>query len=105
MKSKGQRIKELREKQGLTQSQLAKLINKSQGTIAHIEIDEHKGTFEILESLCKVFKVTSDYILFGINGKIEKEDLNEEGEKLLKEYKEYLKEKYPKKEYEKVGNL
>lgn len=104
MSTAGERIKNLREKNGLTQQQLAKMIGKSQGTIAHIEKDEHKGNFEILEKMCTLFHVSADYILFGKEATNDTE-LNEEGKKLLQEYKEYLKEKYPKEEYKQVENL
>ncbi len=101
----GERIKELRLRIGLKQSDLAEKLSVSRVTITNIENGKHKGTFELIKPLCEILGVTPNYLILGEERKItEKDELNEEGKKLLQEYQEYLKQKYPK-EYKQVGNL
>lgn len=105
MKTIGERIRKARENTNLKQTELAKLLNKSQGTITDIENGKNKGNFEILKEICIALNVSADWILFG-SEKQEKENLSDEGKRLLQEYKKYLEQNYPnKKDYEKVGNL
>lgn len=59
----GQRIKELRQEKGLTQKQLAELLFTTQSTIGKYEREELQPNIEALKKLCKVFEVSSDYIL------------------------------------------
>lgn len=59
----GQRIKELRQERGLTQIQLAELLFTTQSTIGKYEREELQPNIEVLKKLCKVFEVSSDYIL------------------------------------------
>lgn len=59
----GQRIKELRQEKGLTQMQLAELLFTTQSTIGKYEREELQPNIEALKKLCKVFEVSSDYIL------------------------------------------
>ena len=60
----GKRIKELRELKGLTQEQLAKLVNLSQQTIGHYEVNRANPDLETLEKFVKIFDCSFDY-LFG----------------------------------------
>lgn len=106
MNSIGERIKKIREEKRISQQELARKINKSQGTVAHLENNDHKGTFEILISICEVLNVSADWILFGKENDLDIDNLSDEGKKMLQEYKKYLEQNYPaKKEYEKAGNL
>lgn len=105
MKTIGERIRKARENANLKQTELAKLLNKSQGTVTDIENGKNKGNFEILKEICIALNVSADWILFG-SEKQEAEKLSDEGKRLLQEYKKYLEKNYPnKKEYEKAGNL
>lgn len=101
------RIKELREKRGLLQKEVAEKIGVTRETINNIENGKSKGNIEMIEPLCRVLGVTPTYLILG---KETSNDLglNPEGEKLYKEYLQYLREKYPKdqeKEYKKIENL
>lgn len=89
----------------MKQSDLAKIIGKASNTVTDIENGKNKGNFEILKEICIALNVSADWILFG-SKKQEKENLSEEGKRMLQEYKKYLEQNYPdKKEYEKAGNL
>jgi len=78
MTKTGKRLKQLREKRGLKQTQLADIMNVSNRTISVYE----KGTVvpptENLERLATFFDVTTDYLLGRTNNP--KVSLNERGE-------------------------
>ena len=60
------RIKELRKKKGINQTQLGEAIGVSSKSISMIENGQNKPTVQQIEKLSKFFNVTSDYLLFGI---------------------------------------
>lgn len=101
------RLKEARENAKMKQTELAERLGKAQTTIASMENGRSTESFKTLKSICEILNVSADWILFGNTGQPEEPDLNEEGCRLLEEYKEYLKERYPteEKEYTKAGNL
>ena len=59
---KAAKIKELREKQGLSQAQLAKKIGVSSSTIAMIESGAREGSLKNLTKIADFFGVTIDYL-------------------------------------------
>ncbi len=63
MQNFGKRIKELRQKAGLTQQQLAERIWVSKAAISNYELYERNPSPEILIKLAKVFHVSTDYLL------------------------------------------
>ena len=62
------RLRELREKKGISQKQLALALNISQGAIGNWESGTRKPNFEYVKVLAGYFDVTSDYLL-GIDEK------------------------------------
>lgn len=56
-------MKSLRENKGLTQAQLAELVNLSQQTIGHYEVDRAKPDLETLKKFADIFNCTTDYLL------------------------------------------
>lgn len=59
----GERIKELRKKNGLTQVDLAKLLNVTKGTVSTWETNSRKPSFETLDEMCGIFHVGMDYLI------------------------------------------
>ncbi len=57
------RIKELRKEKGLTQKQLAVLMNKSETGLASWEQGLSEPNINDLRLLCKIFEVSADYLL------------------------------------------
>lgn len=57
------RIRELREDNDLKQSDVAKILNKSQQGYSHIENGYADLSIKDLKELCKFYNVSSDYIL------------------------------------------
>lgn len=57
------RIKELRKEKGLTQKQLATLLNKSETGYASWEQGLSEPNVNDLRLLCKIFEVSADYLL------------------------------------------
>ncbi len=58
-----QRLRALREDRDLTQSDVAKVIQKSQQGYSHIENGRAELKIEDLAALCRFYGVTSDYII------------------------------------------
>lgn len=61
----GERIKDLRKRQGLNQREFAKKLEYSYGYIADLERGRQKPSRDFLEKLRHVFGISSDYILHG----------------------------------------
>lgn len=59
----GKRLKELRIEKGLTQKELAKKINTTQSTIGKYEREELQPNVEIIIQICKLFNISSDYLI------------------------------------------
>ena len=58
-----ERLKQLRSEKGMTQVQLAQMLDVSKGTIAMWETSKRKPSFEILSKLSDIFDRRMDYIL------------------------------------------
>lgn len=63
----GQKLKEIRKRFGLSQEQLAEIINVSRQSITKWESDNGLPDVSNLQELSKVFGVTVDYLLNGEN--------------------------------------
>lgn len=61
----GQRIKNLRTDLKYTQEQLAELIDKTKSNVSGYENDKFEPSAQTIIALCKVFNISSDYLLFG----------------------------------------
>ena len=61
--SLGNKLKYLREKNNLTQSELAKILNKSRSTIAGYEINDRQPDLDTLQKIAEYFNVSTDYLL------------------------------------------
>ncbi len=59
----GKKIKELRKEKGITQKELAKLVNKSETGVASWEQGLSEPCVNDIRLLCKIFEVPSDYLL------------------------------------------
>jgi len=57
------RLKELRESKGITQQELANIMNLSQQTIGHYEVGRAKPDADTLARLANYFETTVDYLL------------------------------------------
>ena len=59
----GQRIRELRIERGLTQAELAQMLNITQKTISKYENEFPDLNTNIIIACCEFFNVSSDYLL------------------------------------------
>lgn len=66
----GERIADLRKHRGLSQYQLAKLLNIATSTLGMYETGKRKPNVEMLEQIAEFFNVSTDYLL----GRDPKED-------------------------------
>ncbi len=67
MKEFGERLKELRAEKGITQKQLASVLNVSGNTVHSWECDKQEPSMAMLLVLSAYFEVSLDY-LFGKEG-------------------------------------
>ena len=59
----GVRLKELRETKGLTQKQLAEILNINSVTYLHYEKEQREPPLALLADLAKFYDVSTDYLL------------------------------------------
>ena len=59
----GERLRELRKAEGLTQKQLAEKLNISQKSLSKYECERLDMNTEIIIKICKLFQVAADYLL------------------------------------------
>ena len=59
----GQRLKELREAKGLTQKQVANLLNLHSVTYLHYEKAQREPPLQVLAEMAVFFEVSVDYLL------------------------------------------
>jgi transcriptional regulator with XRE-family HTH domain len=95
----GQKLKEIRKKFGLSQENLAEIMNVSRQAITKWENDNGLPDVSNLQELSKVFGITVDYLLNDENGlpalSMRKELDKEKYKNKLTMYTEVLKEYYP----------
>lgn len=59
----GKRLKELRESKGLTQKQVAQLLNLHSVTYLHYEKSQREPPLQVLAEMAKFFEVSTDFLL------------------------------------------
>ncbi len=84
-----ERIRELRDTQGLTQDAIGKVIGKSREAISKYEVGEHEPDLVVIAALAKYFDVTADYII----GITDDSELINGRRKSQGPYEKYLKDK------------
>ena len=82
-KSFGARIKEMREKRGLNQEQLAELLNMESRHLSRIETGKSFTTLENIEKIAEIFNVDISF-LFSFSHKKDKNELIKEIDLFLK---------------------
>lgn len=96
----GQKLKEIRKRFGLSQEQLAEIMNVSRQAITKWENDVGLPDISNLQELSKVFGITVDYLLNNENSlpalSMKKKLDREKYKNKLTMYSEILKEYYPK---------
>lgn len=63
MKSFSKRLKELRQKKGLTQQELGTILSVNQRTISYWENSVSEPNYDMLVKIANYFDVSSDYLL------------------------------------------
>ena len=62
MATMGERIKELRKANGMTQTELAEKMGVTKGTVSTWETDSRKPSFKTLDQLCELFDKSMGYV-------------------------------------------
>ncbi len=79
----GARIKELRKKRGINQTELAKAVNSSTTVISMIESNKGNPTIEVLNALSEYFDVSADFILKGEKTEINQNDISKTEKEII----------------------
>ena len=82
----GERIKKLRTEKGLSQSQLAEMVNISYPQMSRYEIKGVQPPADVLKRLADVFGTTADYIISGNSNEKIKDSLKDA--ELIKQFQE-----------------
>jgi transcriptional regulator with XRE-family HTH domain len=85
MNKYGLRLKQLREQNGYSQEELAKLLNTSRSRIGMYEQGRRQPDFEMQEAIADLFNVTIDYLF----GRKDEELLEADNVKALELYHQY----------------
>ena len=91
----GERLKEIRKDRGDTQTDLAKKLKVSLPTIKSWESEKSSPSHEMLVAICKLYHVSSDYLL-GLSNvdplflEQSKEQLSKESKELIQFFEEFL---------------
>lgn len=89
----GVRIKALREEKGLTQNELAKMLNVTKSTISYYENNKRVPIVSNLHDLARVFNVSYDYLMGNDSFEIaEDSDTKKYGMYMANEEIEFIKE-------------
>lgn len=100
------RLKELRKEKGLTQIELAKLLNVSDRSVGFYETGERDPDTDTLKLLADFFNVSIDYLLCRTNNRyfesnetkvfhnLDVSGLPDEAIKQVEDYIEFVKQKY-----------
>lgn len=75
----GQKIVTLRRKRGLSQKELAQMLNVTTGKVAEWESDETSPSIQEISRICVLFKISSDYLI------MEEKSITEHTEKHVNE--------------------
>ncbi len=59
----GEKLRDLRESAGLTQTQLGKALRMTQRRVSYIECDRYEPSMEDLITICRYFRISADYLL------------------------------------------
>ena len=59
----GEKMKNLREDNDLTQGQLGEKLNMTQRKISYIENDKYEPSIDDIKTICTFFNVSADYML------------------------------------------
>ena len=59
----GEKIKNLREDNDLTQGELGKLVNMTQRKISYIENNKYEPSIDDIRALCLFFNISADFLL------------------------------------------
>ena len=104
----GDRLKSLRKKENLTQSQFAEKIGLPRTTYANYENNSREPSKEILEKIATVLNITVEFLIYGdltekpdVTIALHNDDgidseLPEEAKKEIANFIEYVKNKYKK---------
>ncbi|TQR42550.1 helix-turn-helix domain-containing protein [Paenibacillus popilliae] len=61
----GERIREIRKKNKMNQTEFSNLIGVSQGTLSEIEVNKYNPSLETILAIIKVFNINATWFLFG----------------------------------------
>lgn len=82
--SLGNNLLDLRKKKGLSQEEVAEILNVSRQTVSKWETDGSQPDFDKLKPLCELYNISADELLFGKNNVSNEEKVSENDIDMLK---------------------
>ena len=91
----GERLKKLRNQEGMTQQQLANRLGVTKSVVSYYELQERYPSPEILIKLASIFHVSTDYLLGIINEEqLSLSNLSEDDIRIVKSLVSHLQNKH-----------
>lgn len=82
------KLKEIRQSKGLSQTEIAKILNITQASYSHYENGRNQPTYELLTNIADFYKVTVDELIgHKVPYLIDKSDFNEVQLEIIEELK------------------
>lgn len=86
----GKRIAALRKEKGLSQYELADRLGFSRGKLANYEQGTREPDYETLIKIADFFEVSTDYLLRGVDPKVQDKIFEDEAKRILNDPKTFL---------------
>ncbi|MGR3287141.1 helix-turn-helix domain-containing protein [Bacillus sonorensis] len=87
----GDRLRELRKKRpNLSQKELGKHLGLAESTISMYEQNRREPEYEILIKIADYFEVSTDYLLRGVDPKVQDKIFEDEAKRILNDPKTFL---------------
>ncbi len=79
----GKRITSLRKNAGYTQEELAKKLNITRSALSQYELGSRNPDYDLLIKIADFFEVSTDYLLRGVDPKVQDKIFEDEAKRLL----------------------
>ncbi|MCY8438574.1 MULTISPECIES: helix-turn-helix domain-containing protein [Bacillus] len=86
----GKRITSLRKNAGYTQEELAKKLNITRSALSQYELGSRNPDYDLLIKIADFFEVSTDYLLRGVDSKVQDKFFKDEAKRILNDPKTFI---------------